>query len=77
MDDVTFLNRIAESWPVVITLLVAIIIGGGRLSFAVVNALLARIDRKDEQIVNLQKETLVALHHNTEAIKELRQAIKN
>jgi cell division protein FtsB len=81
LDDLTWWAKLAESSPVIVVLLVAGLIFGGRGGLAIVRELLARLDKKDEalaalraEVVALNREILDALRDNTEAIKDLKEA---
>jgi cell division protein FtsB len=81
MGDLTWWAKLAESSPVIVVLLVAGLVLGGRGGLAIVRELLARLDKKDEalaalraEVVALNREILDALRDNTEAIKDLKDA---
>lgn len=82
VDDITWLNHIAESSPVVVLILLLILFGGTRAGQAAFSALLSRLDAKDARIaemhgslIEVHERTLVAVRDNTEAIRQLGQAI--
>lgn len=72
METITFWNRIAESSPLIVLVLLGGYIVAGRL----IMALLARLDRKDEQILTLSKETHTAIVAVTDAVERLTEALQ-
>lgn len=64
--DTQFLNRIAESSPVVVLIL---LVAG--------TVLWRKLDAKDKMLLDLQRETLVALAGATQAVHDLKDALLN
>lgn len=73
MDNITFWNRVAESSPPI----VLILLGGYVVAGKLVMLLLARLDRKDEQIITMSREMLTAINAVTEAVEKLIEALCN
>ena len=71
MDTVAFINRIAESSPVII----AIMLVGYIACWQVLQSLLRRLDRKDEQLLELNNEMLTAVAAVTKAVERLTDSI--
>lgn len=83
VDDITWINHIAESSPVIVLILLMILLGGTRAAQAAFTALLARLDAKDARIaemhgslIEVHERTLQSVRDNTEAIRQLGQAIE-
>jgi hypothetical protein len=70
-SDITLLNRLIESSPVVVLLCVAFIV----LLLRWHREIEQRLEKKDEQIIALQRETLQAMHDITTAVNKLTDAI--
>ena len=70
-SDITLLNRLVESSPVVVLLCVAFIV----LLLRWHREIEQRLEKKDEQIIALQRETLQAMHDITTALNRLTDAI--
>lgn len=64
MMDATFLNRIAESSPVVVLIL---LVAGA--------VLWRKLEAKDRMLFDLQRETLTVLAGVTQAVHDLREAL--
>lgn len=73
MDNITFWSRIAESSPLIVLILLGGYVVGGKLMMA----LLARLDRKDEQIMAMSKEMLTAIGAVTDAVEKLTEALSD
>lgn len=73
MDNITFWNRIAESSP----LIVLILLGGYVVAGKLFMSLLGRLDRKDEQIMAMSREMLTAIGAVTEAVEKLTEALRD
>jgi hypothetical protein len=71
MDNLTFINRIAESSPVII----AIMLAGYIACWHVMQSLLRRLDRKDAQLLELNNEMLTAVAAVTKAVERLTDSI--
>ena len=83
VDDIAWINRIAESSPVVVLVLLLVLFSGSRAGQALFSALVSRLDAKDvriaemhESLLEIHDRTLVAVRDNTEAIRQLGQAIE-
>ncbi len=64
MMDATFLNRIAESSPAVVLIL---LVAGA--------VLWRKLEAKDRMLFDLQRETLTVLAGVTQAVHDLREAL--
>jgi hypothetical protein len=71
MDNLNFINRIAESSPAIIGILLA----GYIACWHVLKSLLRRLDRKDEQLLELNTEMLTAVAAVTKAVERLTDSI--
>ena len=65
MDDLTFWNRVAESSPLIVLILLGGLMAAGRMITELYRRLMA-----------LQVETLAALRDNTVAMVALREAVQ-
>jgi hypothetical protein len=72
-DSITLLTRLVESSPVV--LLVCFFFIGLLLRWH--NSMEGRLKEKDEQLAELQRETLQALYKVQDAVRDLANAIRN
>lgn len=70
--DITFWTRVAESSP----LIVVILLGGIALGYRIIHLLVGRLDRKDEIIVDMQRETLEAISDMKSVIEKLTHALE-
>ena len=70
-DDIAVWSRVIESSPVIVILCVAFIV----LLLHWHRDMQERLEKKDEQIVALQRETLQAMHNITAAVDRLTDAI--
>ncbi len=66
MMDATFLNRIAESSPAVVLIL---LVAGA--------VLWRKLDTKDKMLFDLQRETLTALANIAQAVHDLKEALNS
>lgn len=71
MDNLSFINRIAESSPAIIGILLA----GYVACWHVLQSLLRRLDKKDEQLLELNSEMLTAVAAVTKAVERLTDSI--
>jgi hypothetical protein len=71
VDNLTFINRVAESSPVII----AIMLAGYIACWHVLQSLLRRLDRKDAQLLELNNEMLTAVAAVTKAVERLTDSI--
>jgi len=69
--DIAILSRLIESSPVIVLLCVAFIF----LLLRWHRDMQERLEKKDEQIIGLQRETLQAMHNITTAVDRLTDAI--
>ena len=76
MDSITWWTRFAESSPVIIVVLAAIIFGGFRAGALIVQGLLSRLDKKDAEFADMHKQTLEIVADNATALRELTRAIE-
>ena len=70
-DDIAVWSRVIESSPVIVILCVAFIV----LLLRWHRDMQERLEKKDEQIIALQRETLQAMHNITAAVDRLTDAI--
>lgn len=71
-DSLTLLQRAAEGSPAIVILCIGIICA---LAWFI-RYLMALLEKKDERFAELQGDTLTALNANTNAVHELRNAIR-
>jgi hypothetical protein len=71
MDRIHWLNRVVESSPVIIVILLA----GYFACWRIFRMLLCRLDKKDEQIMTLNTEMLAAINAVNKAVERLTDAI--
>lgn len=69
--DITMLSWLVESSPVIVVLCVTFIV----LLLRWHRDMQERLEKKDEQIISLQRETLQAMHNITAAVDRLTDAI--
>jgi hypothetical protein len=69
--DIAVLSRLIESSPVIVVLCVTFIV----LLLRWHRDMQGRLEKKDEQIIALQRETLQAMHNITAAVDRLTEAI--
>lgn len=79
MDDniITLYERIVESSPTIVLLLLAGYFFFGRLGYLVIIALLTRLDKKDADNATMQREMLEAVNEMREAVAQLTLAIRD
>jgi predicted signal transduction protein with EAL and GGDEF domain len=70
-DQIALWSRIIESSPVIVILCVMFIV----LLLRWYRDMQERLEKKDEQIIALQRETLQAMHNITAAVDRLTDAI--
>lgn len=75
MDDLTWWNRVVEGSPLIVLLLIGAILALANFGWRIISRLIARLDAKDEQVLKLHEQTIIAVRDNTEAVRELKHAI--
>jgi HEPN domain-containing protein len=73
MDSISFWNRIAESSPLIVLILLA----GYAVVGHFVMKLLARLDKKDDIILSMSREMVEAMTSVREAVDKLTEALRN
>ena len=73
MDQLTFWSRVAESSPLIVLILLLGYIFLGRF----IISLIARMDRKDEQIISMNGEMITAITTIREAVERLTDALRH
>lgn len=73
MDQLTFWSRVAESSPLIVLILLLGYIFLGRF----IISLIARMDRKDEQIISMNGEMITAITTIREAVERLTEALRH
>lgn len=72
MDQLVFWNRVVESSPLIVLILLLGYIVLGRF----IASLIARMDRKDEQIIKMNNEMVVAVSAVQGAVERLTDALR-
>lgn len=71
-DNISFINKVTESSPVIVLVLLAGYLGAGKI----IHMLIARLDKKDDQIIKMNMDTTAAIHSLAEAVQEQTHAVQ-